>query len=410
MSILESAFSRMFSSPQERGVSTLINDFSPYFSYGGIGTSNIKVKESLKLAAVFNAVEQISNDLAKTPFALYQDINGNKERLVNHSADFIVSKQPNYLMTPYTFKKLIGVSLPLRGNCLFEIISYNNGYPESVKYIPWDDVTDVVLSKGEMFYYVNGYSKPLMSSEVLHFKQFSLNGLVGISTITFACMQLNLALKTQEFATVNLDNKGVRQGVVETDKVIKDKPGIVKAWRAAMGEKSADRVVVLDEGMKFNPITITPQELQIIEQQKFNIEDIARWFNIAPHKIKSLEQSTNNNIEQQSLDHVSDTIQPLVTNIEQEFTKKLLSSKERTTCYFKGNINVLLRADIKSRGEYYSKMGTIGVYSRNEIRRKEDENNGPDLLDEYLTPTNTYTEKQIENNLRNSKNEKNPSA
>jgi HK97 family phage portal protein len=214
-------------------------------------------------------------------------------------------------------------------------------------------------------------------------------------------MQLGLSLKTQELSITNYENKGVRQGVIETDKILsKGKDGIISGWRNAMAEKSADRVAVLDEGMKFKPITITPQELQLIEQSRFNVEDIARWFNIAPHKIKSLQQSTNNNIEQQSLDHVSDTIQPHVTNIEQEFAKKLLTTKEKATHFCKGNLNVLLRADIKSRGEYYSKMLTSGAYSRQEVRALEDMDKGPEFLGEFLTPVNTFTESQLIKNLQ----------
>ncbi|MHC0441605.1 phage portal protein [Flavobacterium sp. 3-210] len=401
MSILDTAFSAIFVPDDKRAAPSVFDSIGSLFSFGGssFATSTVKVKDSLKLSAVYNAVEQISNDLAKIPFAVFQDNNGNKKRLKSHPVDRLVSLEPNYLMTAFVYKKLIGTSLLLRGNCLFRQYFNNAGYPTSSEYIPWDDVYDIKIVKGELYYYIKGMNQPLMSSEVLHFKQFSLNGLVGISTITFAAMQLGMALKAQEYSLMNIENKGVRQGVVETDKVVKDKTGIVKAWRTAMGERSADRVVVLDEGMKFNPITITPQELQIIEQQKFSIEDIARWFNIAPHKIKSLEQSTNNNIEQQSLDHVSDTIQPLVTNIEQEFTKKLFSIREKENTYIKGNMNVLLRADLTSRADYYYKAVTGGWISRDEVRQLEEYNKGSDLLGEFLTPTNVYTEKQIEKSL-----------
>ena len=155
-----------------------------------------------------------------------------------------------------------------------------------------------------------------MASEVLHFKNFSHNGIVGVSVITNAAQQLNLAIEVQEFSATNFQNKGVRQGVVESEKTITTgKQAIVSGIKAAFSEKDATRVAVLDEGMKWKAITITPQEAQIIEQSRFSIEDIARWLNIAPHKIKSLQQSTNNNIEQQSLDHVSDTIQPHITNL-----------------------------------------------------------------------------------------------
>ncbi|WP_119792054.1 phage portal protein [Flavobacterium anhuiense] len=401
MSILDSAFSSMFNKSEQRVNSSIFEGFGSLISFSNVHTpSKMKVRNALKISAVYNAVEQISNDLAKTPFGVYRDVNGSKERLRSHPADRLISLEPNYLMTPFVYKKLIGNSLLLRGNCLFKIYNDNRGFAASCEYIPWDDVVDVKMIKGELYYYIKGMKLPLMSNEVLHFKQFSLNGIVGISTITFAAMQLDMTLKSQEFSASNLENKGVRQGVIETDKIIKEKGGIIQGWRNAMAEKSADRIAVLDDGFKFKPITITPQELQIIEQQRFSVEDIARWFNIAPHKIKSLVQSTNNNIEQQSLDHVTDTIQPIVTNVEQEFGKKLFTTKEKENTYVRGNLNVLLRADVKSRGEFYSKMVNIGALNRNEVRELEDLNKGPVLLDEYLTPVNTYTESQLNKNLK----------
>lgn len=402
MSLLDRAFSSLVhrSASPDRGL-TFADNLTDLFSFAtnsGIGPVNHKT--ALRISAVYNAVEQISNDIAKIPFGVYSTENNQRNRVRNHPGDVIIAQEPNPIMTPFVFKKLIGVSLMLRGNALFHIQSVSNSR-QIVKYIDWADVADVREKNFEIYYYCKGYDKPLMSSEVLHFKQFSLDGIVGISTIKYAAMQLGLSLKTQELSITNYENKGVRQGVIETDKILsKGKDSIISGWRNAMAEKSADRVAVLDEGMKFKPITITPQELQLIEQSRFNVEDIARWFNIAPHKIKSLQQSTNNNIEQQSLDHVSDTIQPHVTNIEQEFAKKLLTTKEKATHFCKGNLNVLLRADIKSRGEYYSKMLTSGAYSRQEVRALEDLDKGPEFLGEFLTPVNTFTESQLLKNLQ----------
>jgi HK97 family phage portal protein len=399
--MLDRAFSSLVKrSDTTSGGVTFADNLSDLFSFsttGGVGPVNHK--SALKISAVYNAVEQISNDIAKIPFGIYSTENGQRQRLRNHPADILISQEPNPIMTPFVFKKLIGVSLMLRGNALFYLQPVTNSR-QIAKYIDWSDVYDVREKDFEIYYYVKGYDKPLLSSEVLHFKQFSLDGICGISTIKYAALQLGLSLKTQELSITNYDNKGVRQGVIETDKVMaKGKDAVIAGWRKGMAEKSADRVVVLDEGMKFKPITITPQELQLIEQARFNVEDIARWFNIAPHKIKSLQQSTNNNIEQQSLDHVSDTIQPYVTNIEQEFAKKLLTSKQKATHYCKANLNVLLRADIKSRGEYYSKMLTAGAYSREEVRALEDMDKGPEFLGEFLTPVNTFTESQLKKNL-----------
>lgn len=401
---LNGAFSEMLK-PATRSAATdasYFGNFGGFFSLGNTAsTSSINYKKSLGLSAVFNAVEQISNDIAKIPFSVNCKKGNNRESQPNHPAQKLISYEPNSLMTTFIFRKTMAISLLLRGNALAKIEFDAKGNPVETNFINWDIVTDVRIKNGELVYEVRGYDKPLLASEVLHFKQFSHNGIVGISCISYAAQQLNMAIEVQTYSATNFENKGVRQGVISTEKTVdKGKEKIIAGWKSAMQTKSPDRVVVLDDGFKFTPINITPQEAQIIETGRFNIEEIARMFNIAPHKIKSLQQSTNNNIEQQTLDHASDTIQPYITNIEQEYAKKLFTTKERENgFYVRGNMNVLLRADIKSRAQWISSMVYSGVMTRNEARQYEDMNDGPVLLDEHLTPTNQFIEKQIEKNL-----------
>jgi len=408
---LNSAFSEMFT-PQKRSATSDNSYFGTFgngiFSLGTAGTTGMNHNKALKLSAFYNGVDQISNDIAKIPFAVYQKENGNRVSRSNHPAHNIIANEPNSLMTSFIFRKTMATSVLLRGNGLAKINTDTTGKPISTDFINWDRVKDIRIKEGVLMYDVTGYAQPLLASEVLHFKNFTHNGIVGVSVITNAAQQLNLAIDVQEFSATNFQNKGVRQGIIEGEKQYNPaaKQMITSSVKEALAQKDATRVAVLDEGMKWKAITITPQEAQIIEQSRFSIEDIARWLNIAPHKIKSLQQSTNNNIEQQSLDHVSDTIQPHITNFEQEYAKKLfLPSETKNGFYVRGNIDVLLRADIKSRGEYLSKMVYSGIFSRNEARRKEDMNDGPELLDEFLTPTNQFTEKQIENNLKLQENE-----
>lgn len=404
---LNGAYGEMFGG-QQRAASTdksYLSGWGGLFSLGTGTKGNVTYKRALTLMAVYNAVEQISNDIAKIPFSVNQKIDGNRKSQPNHPAHRLISYSPNSLMTTFIFRKTMATSLLLRGNALAKINDDAQGNPVSTDFINWDKVWDIRRKKGELLYYVRGYDEPLLASEVLHWKHFTHDGIVGIGPITYGAQQLGLAIEVQEFSATNFANKGVRQGTIETEKAIPDnKAAIIAGWRKAMAEKSPDRIVVLDEGMKFKPITITPQELQIIETAKFTVEDIARMFNIAPHKIKSLAQSTNNNIEQQSLDHVSDTIQPYITNIEQEYAMKLFSVKEIESGYYiRGNINVLLRADIKSRAQWITAMVYCGVMTRNEARKYEDMNDGPDFLNEHLTPTNQFIEAQIEQNLKDQK-------
>lgn len=403
MSIIDRAFSDMFSdkrSSHEPG-NSVMGGFFGFFDFGS-KTENINYRKALKLSAVYNAVDQISSSNGIIPYGVYRKTNKGSDRLNDHPIDKLISSEPDGsegFLTSYIFKKIATISVLLRGNALFRIISNPDG-SQKLSYIAWDDVYDIRFSEGRLVYMVKGNIN-LLSTEVLHFKGFTHDGIVGVPVITYAAQQLGMALKVQEFSATSVSNKGVRTGVVETDKTVttgKDK--IIEGWKTAMQSSGPDRVVVLDDGLKFKPINITPQEAQIIEMSKFSVEDIARWFNIALHKIKSMQSSTNNNIEQQTIDYATDTMQPYVTNFEQEFTKKLFTQSEKGQgVYIKGNMSVILRADSNSRANYYAKAINFGWMDRNEVRKLE-ELNWREGLDAPLTPANTLTMEQIEANLK----------
>lgn len=403
---LNGAFGEMFATQKRSTSSTsYFGGFGNFFSSGNGSFSSMPYKKALTLTAVFNAIEQISNDIAKIPFSVNQKVGNNRESQPNHPAHRLISYAPNSLMTTFIFRKTMAISLLTRGNALAKIVYDSTGNPIETIFIDWDKVIDIRIKNGEKVFDVTGYGT-LLASEVLHWMHFTLNGVVGVAPITYGAQQLGLAIEVQTYSATNFENKGVRQGVIEGEKQLNPaaKEMITSGVKAALAQKDATRVAVLDEGMKWKGITITPQELQIIETAKFTVEEIARIFNIAPHKIKSLQQSTNNNIEQQSLDHVSDTIQPYITNIEQEYAKKLFTQKELLAgFYVRGNMKVLLRADIKSQAQWISAMIYCGVMTRNEARQLEDMNDGPDFLNEHLTPTNQFIEAQIEQNLKDNK-------
>lgn len=421
-----------------KSTSRLEGGYFPFFGWGGgkKPVTNVTYKSVLTLSAVWNAVDIISSAVGLVPFGVYEKIDGGgRTRLEDHEVDWMLNQEfdgPDGILTPYLARKILMTSLLLRGNTLFRIKTDGAGKQRN-EYIPWDDVQDIrenTSGNGKKFYsyHIKG-GEVLLSHEVLHFRAFSFDGVCGMSFIKFGALSMGIAIEVQNFSYANAQNKGTRQGVIETDKLIAGPNGpaaaprpvrpdaegvqveapvntdggkraIVAGWRAAMQEKDADRVVVLDEGMKFKPIAITPQEAQLIEQGKFSIEDGARWLNIPVHKLKSLDRSTNNNIEHQSQEFLTDTVQPHVTNIEQEFTKKLLSETERKAkIYIKGNMDVLLRSDIKSRALYYSAMVNSGILTVNEVREKE-EKNPKEGGDDLRFPVNTQTQEQIEKSLK----------
>lgn len=405
MSFLDSAFS--FLGSEQRGVmpgqSALFNGFG-LGMFGSSAAGITHKNDSLKIAAYYNGVDQISSDIARIPFKIFERKEGVTIELPNHPASQLL-KNPNDLITPFIATKMTVISMINQGNALWHIVTDDRGQLLELKWIDWYDVLDIKLSNDgkTLLYFVRNYEKALLASEVLHFKGMCLNGYVGISVVHYAAEQLGLTLKTQAFSITSMDNKGVRQGVVESDKTITStgKTSIIQGVQNAFGQKDPTRVAVLDEGLKFRAINLTAQEIQLIEQQRFNVEDIARWLNMPLHKIKSMTAATNNNIEQQAKDYVGDTLAPYVTNIEQEYAKKLLKSSE-FNMFCSGNMNALMRANMVDMAEYYSKLTQSGVYSRKEAREFLGMNPGADVLAEYLTPVNTFTETQLANNIKQS--------
>jgi len=447
MGVFDRAFNLMSENRNANGTSVMSGGFAGLFSGWSAGSTPRKVnyKESLKLPAVYNAVDQISSSLGIIPFQVYEKTKEGRERAVAHPVDRLLTKNPdgeNGFLTPYIFKKMTQMSVLLRGNCLWIIKTGASGN-QILKYCAWDDVRDIRktdLDNGDtVLVYITKHGN-FLASEVLHFKGFTHDGICGISAIAYGCMQMGVALEIQDFSYTNFEYKGITRGVISSDKVLsgtsgpqykKDPNGkpitdaagkyieidknsakrsIIKGFQNAMEEKNPSRVVVLDEGMTYTPISVTPQEAQLIESARFSIEDIARWFNIAPHKIKSMAQSTNNNIEQQSLDYLSDTMQPWVVNFEEELYKKLLTPSEKEKYYIKGNMNVLLRSDMKSRAEYYGKaLAGSSWMTPNEVRSLE-ETNTLDGGNDLRFPVNIRTQAEIDAAIAANENKGNNNA
>jgi HK97 family phage portal protein len=134
-------------------------------------------------------------------------------------------------------------------------------------------------------------------------------------------------------------------------------------------------IKILQGNMEFVPLTVDPDDTQLLESRNFNILDIARFFGVPASKLNQKEGATYNGIESENIAFLSDTIQPLIEKIEDEFELKLLSEYERINYEIKFDISKLLRTDLKAQSEYYRTLFNIGIFSQNEIRKQLDMNN-----------------------------------
>ncbi len=230
-----------------------------------------------------------------------------------------------------------------------------------------------------------GRTVRLQPHDVLHIPGLGFDGLVGYSPIAMAKNAIGLAIATEEYGSKFFANGAAPSGVLEHPGTIKDPSKVRESWQATFGGSgNSNKIAVLEEGMKYTPISISPEQAQFLETRKFQIDEIARIFRVPPHMIGDLEKSSFNNIEQQSLEFVKYTLDPWVSRWEQAMVRALLTPDEKKKYFFKFNVDGLLRGDYQSRMNGYATARQNGWMSANDIRELENldripEEDGGDL-------------------------------
>lgn len=212
----------------------------------------------------------------------------------------------------------------------------------------------------------------LAATDVLHIPGLGFDGLVGYSPIAMAKNAIGMAIACEEYGAKFFANGAAPSGVLEHPGTIKDPSRVRESWTQTFGGSSnANKVAVLEEGMKYTPISISPEQAQFLETRKFQINEIARIFRVPPHMVGDLEKSSFSNIEQQSLEFVKYTLDPWISRWEQAMVRSLLTAQEKKKYFIKFNMDGLLRGDYQSRMNGYAIGRQNGWMSANDIRELE---------------------------------------
>ena len=190
---------------------------------------------------------------------------------------------------------------------------------------------------------------------------------------------IGMAIACEEYGAKFFANGAAPGGVLEHPGTIKDPQRVRESWQSTFGGSgNANKIAVLEEGMKYMPIGISPEQAQFLETRKFQINEIARIFRVPPHMVGDLEKSSFSNIEQQSLEFVKYTLDPWVIRWEQALKKSLFLPEEKKEFFIKLNVDGLLRGDYQSRMNGYAIGRQNGWLSTNDIREMEDMNPLPE--------------------------------
>jgi HK97 family phage portal protein len=280
----------------------------------------------------------------------------------------------------------------LRGNS-FAFINRVGGVVKELLPIHSDRVEVKCDSNWNVTFHVNmanGDVKPFDRSEIMHVCGLTLNGYSGVSPLRYARETVGLALATEKFGGQLFKNGAKMGGILMHPQRFKtEETGkkLAASFDAATSGENSHKTVVLEEGMKWEKITMTADDAQFLETRKFQIPEIARFYRMPLHKIQELDRATFSNIEHQAIDYVVSTLGPWIVRWEQTLNASILSEREQEEFYFEFMVDGLLRGDIKSRYEAYSRGILAGFLNRNEVRARENLD-WEEGLDEFLTPTN----------------------
>ena len=364
---------------------------SGYSFFLGASASGKYVTErsAMQMTAVYCCVRILSEAVASLPLQFYRYTDdGGKEKAVEHPLYFLLHDEPNPEMTSFIFRETLMTHLLLWGNAYSQII--RNGKGEVVALYPlMPDRMKVDRDEhGRLYYEYTVYDSDdvdgrkgtnkagrtvrLQPHDVLHIPGLGFDGLVGYSPIAMAKNAIGLAIATEEYGSKFFANGAAPSGVLEHPGTIKDPSRVRESWQNTFGGSgNANKVAVLEEGMKYTPISISPEQAQFLETRKLQIDEIARIFRVPPHMIGDLEKSSFNNIEQQSLEFVKYTLDPWVSRWEQAMVRALLTPDEKKKYFFKFNVDGLLRGDYQSRMNGYATARQNGWMSANDIRELE---------------------------------------
>lgn len=364
------------------GVPISLTDGSFWAAWGGRESSSgemVTVESALQLSAAWACVRLIAETIATLPLNLYQKgADGTRTLATQHQLFDVLHNQPNADNTAVEFWEVIVASMLLWGNGFARKLR-SGGVIIGLELLLPHRMTVKRLPTGELQYTyrdIDGSELVLTEDDVLHIRGFSLNGWLGVSVITYAREVFGNAIAANKTSSSVFKNGLRPSGVLSTDQILqKEKRTEIRTdlQQQFGGAMQAGKTMVLEAGMKYQPITMNPGDVQLLETKAFNVEEICRWYRVPPFMVGHSEKSTSwgTGIEQQMIGFLTFTLRPWLTRIEQAIRRGCLTTQERTKYFAQFSVEGLLRADSAGRASFYSTMTQNGIMTRDDCRVKE---------------------------------------
>lgn len=360
---------------------------------------SVTADSALTNTAVWNAIRILTGATAGLPLILYKRRpDGGKERATTHPLYTLLHDAPTERLTSFEWREMLGGHLELRGNAYAYIEHDRRGVVTALPALHPDRMSLLIAPDDTLWYKYQPRVGPQLTfkeEEILHFRGFSSDGLVGKGPIEVAREAIGVAMAAEEHTAKFYANDATPGGILKhKGKLSQDAYDRLKqSWDARFGGSgNAWKAAILEEGMEWTSMTMSRRDAQYIETRKFQIEEIARIFDLPPHMLKSMDRATFSNIEHQGIEFVTWSLRARLVRMEQRLNQALLLEHERGTYFFEFLVDALLRGDTAGRYAAH-KIGRDGGWlSADEVREIENMNPLPDGQGKiYLQPLNMAT-------------------
>ncbi|MGG1959465.1 phage portal protein [Enterobacter cloacae] len=343
------------------------------------GTSSsgkvVTADKAIQLSAVWACVRLLSESISTLPLKIYvRQPDGSRKAATDHPAYSILCRRPNSEMTPSRFMLMVVASICLRGNAFIEKKFIANRLVSLVPLLPQNMVVKRLTTGAlEYKYTENGNERVIPVKNIMHIRGFGLDGVCGMMPMKTGRDVIGSAMAVEESAAKIFEQGLQSSGFLSAENALADEQRErLRSYMAAFtGSKNAGKIMVLEGGLKYQGVTMNPEDAQMLESRSFSIEEICRWFRVPPFMVghTTKQSSWASSLEGMNLQFLTHTLRPLLVNIEQEIGRCLLDSDDDVFAEF--SVEGLLRADSAGRAAYYTSALQNGWMSRNDVRRLE---------------------------------------
>lgn len=331
---------------------------------------------ALKQSAYWRAINLLSSQIASFPIGKFKKLkNGDTERIFDDTVK-LINRKVNRVMRPFIWRESMQANVLVNGNAYSVIEKNRGGKPLSLILLDSTNMTPQTNGVDIVYRYIDNVYNP---DQILHIPGLSFDGIKGRAVLNVAAESMGVGLAMQKYSANFFKNGAKQSGVLMHPHALSDeaKGGIRKSFEKKMKDKEGG-TMILDEGMKYVPIGIPPDQQQLLQSKQFSVQEIARWFGIPPYMLFEESRSTFNNISEQGISFVRYTLTQWVERWEAELDAKLLTEEEKDNQFFwKFNMNSLMRGNLKERMEAYRTGLDLGIYNIDEVRGFEDLNELP---------------------------------